>query len=134
MDYTTVTEVPGHRITQEALAMAWTRYAMAGDLSAERQVLEVGCGAGQGLGVLAKRAGFVVGGDYTEGLLRAARLHYGGRIPLVRTGMRISYRFGEEHSMSRSSTRRFIIWLTQKCFSESVGGCSAGVASWLSAR
>jgi SAM-dependent methyltransferase len=84
MDYTSVTELPGHRITLEALAMAWTRYAIVRELSAERQVLEVGCGAGQGLGLLAKRAGFLVGGDYTEGLLRAARRHYGGRIPLVR--------------------------------------------------
>lgn len=83
-DYTAVTETPGDRITQEAFQMMYTRYAFAASLCSGKHVLEVACGAGQGLGYLAKAARRVVGGDYTEGLLRRARDHYGGRIPLMR--------------------------------------------------
>jgi ubiquinone/menaquinone biosynthesis C-methylase UbiE len=84
MDYTTVTEVPGNRVTREAVTMMSTRYTYAATLCQGKDVLEVGCGAGQGLGRLAEKAGRVVGGDYTEPLLRMARQHYGQRIPLVR--------------------------------------------------
>lgn len=83
MDYSTVTEAPGHRVTSEALAMMHTRYAYAANFCPDKDVLEVGCGAGQGLGYLASKGARVVGGDYTEALLRLARRHYGGRIPLV---------------------------------------------------
>ncbi|OFW11080.1 MAG: hypothetical protein A3H27_05060 [Acidobacteria bacterium RIFCSPLOWO2_02_FULL_59_13] len=83
-DYTTVTEVVGDRITREALSMLYTRYETAAAFSGGKAVLEVACGAGQGLGYLAKQAVRVVGGDYTERLLRLADRHYEGRIPLVR--------------------------------------------------
>lgn len=84
MDYTQVTETPGDRITREALSMMWTRYEYAASLCGGKRVLEVACGAGQGLGYLAARASRVVGGDYTHGLLRTARKHYGDRVSLVR--------------------------------------------------
>lgn len=83
-DYTTVTEVPGVGASREQLARLYTRYAVAASHSERKDVLEVACGAGAGLGYLAARAARVVGGDYTEDLLRIARRHYGARIPLVR--------------------------------------------------
>lgn len=83
-DYTTVTEVPGDRLRREALDMLWTRYSYAAELCVGRSVLEVACGAGQGLGVLASVASRVVAGDYTERLLLFVRRHYGSRVPLVR--------------------------------------------------
>ncbi len=64
--------------------MLYTRYAFAAALSESRDVLEVACGGGPGLGYLAKRARRVVGGDYTERLLVQAARHYRGGIPLVR--------------------------------------------------
>ena len=64
--------------------MLWTRYVFAAEYCQGRHVLEVACGAGQGLGLLAKTATRVVGGDYTERLLDLAKGHYGARIPLVR--------------------------------------------------
>src|SRR5262249_6372523 len=60
-----------------------TRYKFASDFCRGGRVLEIGCGAGQGLGYLARSASSVIGGDYTEALLRNAQSHYGGRIPLV---------------------------------------------------
>ena len=83
-DYTTVTEVPGSGATREQMSMLYTRYRCAGAICEGNDVLEVACGAGQGLGYLAKKARRVVGGDYTEHLLQVARRHYGDRIPLVR--------------------------------------------------
>jgi len=84
LDYSSVTETSGDRITREALAMLYTRYAFAASLGAGKDVLEVACGSGGGLGLLARRARRVVGGDVTEGLLRRARSHYNGRVPLLR--------------------------------------------------
>ena len=84
IDYTTVTEVPGLKASREQLAMLYTRYAYAGKFCDGKDVLEVGCGTGQGLGYLATKARKVIGGDYTENLITEARQYYGGRIPLLR--------------------------------------------------
>ncbi|MGQ9851555.1 MAG: class I SAM-dependent methyltransferase [Aggregatilineaceae bacterium] len=83
-DYTSVTELPGSQATREQLARLYHRYHTAGRYAAGKRVLEVACGAGLGLGYLARTAGSVVGGDYTENLLRIAQSHYRGRVPLVR--------------------------------------------------
>jgi ubiquinone/menaquinone biosynthesis C-methylase UbiE len=84
MDYSTVTEATGTRVSREALSMLYTRYRTALTFCDGKDVLEVACGAGQGLGYLASKAGRTIGGDYTDGLLRLARRHYGHRVPLIR--------------------------------------------------
>jgi SAM-dependent methyltransferase len=63
--------------------MMYTRYVTAASLSANKRVLEVGCGAGQGFGLLAVSSKSVVGGDYSKALLDEASRHYGVRVPLV---------------------------------------------------
>ncbi|MEK7217323.1 MAG: class I SAM-dependent methyltransferase [Chloroflexota bacterium] len=83
-DFSNVTEVPGARASREQAAMLYTRYAFAARLCRGKEILEVACGSGMGLGFLARTAKRVVGGDCTQGLLRQARKHYGARIPLVR--------------------------------------------------
>jgi SAM-dependent methyltransferase len=83
-DYSSVTESPGNQVTHEAVDMVLTRYHWAAGLSAGKDVLEVGCGAGQGLGYVARSARRVIGGDYTDALVRAARRQYEGRLPLLR--------------------------------------------------
>lgn len=83
MDYTAVTEVTGNRVTREALSMLYTRYHTAAAFCEGKDVLEVACGSGQGLGYLAKRARRVIGGDYTENLIRRAQRHYRARVPLL---------------------------------------------------
>ena len=94
-DFTDVTESPGNRVRQEALDMLRTRYQFAADLSEGRDVLEVACGPGLGLGCLAARARWVVGGDYTGRLVRLARQHYGSRLPLVQLdGQRLPFSDG----------------------------------------
>ena len=84
IDYSEVTEAVGNRISREAIEMMWTRYDFAARYCEGKDVLEAGCGAGQGLGLLAKSASFLVGSDYTESLVRSASNHYRGRVPVMR--------------------------------------------------
>ncbi len=82
-DFSSVTEVAEGRATREQLQMMRTRYLHAAARAAGRRVLELGCGAGQGLGLLASKARLVVGSDYTWSLVRQAAVHYGTRLPLL---------------------------------------------------
>ncbi|OGO02803.1 MAG: hypothetical protein A2Y72_00475 [Chloroflexi bacterium RBG_13_53_26] len=79
VDYTTVTEIPGVKASKEQLARFYQRYRFALQLCQRKQVLEVACGAGQGLGYMAKVAGRVVGGDIDANNLKFAQRHYAGR-------------------------------------------------------
>lgn len=63
--------------------MLVTRYALAADHGAGKDVLEVASGSGIGLGYLARRARRVVGGDCTASLLRIAQRSQGGGVSLV---------------------------------------------------
>ena len=60
MTYITVTEMPGNKATKENIEMLYTRYKWASQFIEGKDVLEVACGAGQGLGYLAKKAKKVV--------------------------------------------------------------------------
>ena len=82
-DYSTVTEITGTRLTREGVAMMHTRYRFATEHASGSDVLEVACGAGQGLGGLQRLARRVVGGDCTFDLLRGALEHYGPRVGLL---------------------------------------------------
>ena len=94
-DFTTVTEVPGNRIRGEALEELVVRYEYAASLCRDRDVLEVACGAGLGLGRLGSVARLVVGGDYSQELLSIAHRHYKRRVPLVRLdGAQLPFRDG----------------------------------------
>lgn len=59
------------------------RYAFGAERASGRDVLEVACGSGQGLGLLARSARRVIAGDYTFSLVRDAARHYGHRVGLV---------------------------------------------------
>jgi ubiquinone/menaquinone biosynthesis C-methylase UbiE len=84
VDYTSITELPGQRCSHEQLARLYHRYRFALQYSAGKDVLEVGCGAGPGLGYLAKLARRVVGGDFAHANLQRAQEYYKEKIPLVR--------------------------------------------------
>ena len=76
-------EMPGMNVTKEQLQIICYRYYFASQFVSGKQVLEVGCGAGLGLGYVARRAKGVIGGDYAEDNLRVAQQHYKGRVGLV---------------------------------------------------
>ncbi len=76
-------EIPGIRLSSEHLQTICCRYYTAAQFVQGKQVLEVGCGAGFGLGYLSKRAKRVIGGDMSEYALRLAQKHYNGRVELL---------------------------------------------------
>lgn len=75
---------PGIRLNQKELQTICCRYYTAGRFAAGKKVLEVGCGAGLGLGYLSKKAQSVIGGDISDNALKEARGHYQKRVELVR--------------------------------------------------
>ena len=82
-DFSLVTEIAGARATREQLAMIQTRYAEAARIAEGRRVLEVACGPGRGLGLIARRARMAVGTDLTHKLVHQAREHYRDRLPVL---------------------------------------------------
>jgi len=82
-DFSSVTELPGQLATREQLARLYHRYHLVTDYSHERRVLEVACGAGVGLGYLARKARLVIGGDYTWTNVMKAQQFYQGRVGVL---------------------------------------------------
>lgn len=70
--YSTVTELPGNKASKEQLARLCHRYHFAYTFCRDKNVLEVGCGAGMGLGYLARVAKKVIGCDIDENILKYA--------------------------------------------------------------
>src|ERR1051325_3731721 len=79
-----VTELAGSEITGEQLDRMSHRYAWAAHFCHGKDVAEVACGSGQGLGILGSVSKSLEAGDYSEEVLRVARSHYDGRLSLVR--------------------------------------------------
>jgi len=79
-----ITETTGTFVLPEGADMLVTRYAFASDHSEGRRVLELGCGGGQGFGLLLRKSSSVIGGDFSAKLLAIAQSHYHDRVPLVR--------------------------------------------------
>ena len=83
VNYSIITEVPGDRITEEAMRMLDTRYGLAYTRCANKDLLELGCGPGLGLSYLAKRARNVVGGDRNPAVLSDALTKQKITLPLL---------------------------------------------------
>lgn len=74
--YSSITEYPGLRATTEQIERLYHRYRFSTRFTAEKDVLEVACGSGIGLGYLANNAASVVGGDIDEANVKAAKKRY----------------------------------------------------------
>jgi SAM-dependent methyltransferase len=81
-NYCDVTELAGDRVTQAQVERLCHRYYWAGNYCTDKDILEVACGTGAGLGYLAKQARSISAGDYTSEILSIAQAHYGNRIEL----------------------------------------------------
>jgi ubiquinone/menaquinone biosynthesis C-methylase UbiE len=79
-DYTDVTELSGDDVTQEQIDRICQRYYWAGRYCRGKDVLEVACGSGQGLGYLNSLAKSFEGGDFSYKMIDIAKAHYGGGI------------------------------------------------------
>ncbi len=78
-----VTELAGAEISAEQLERMVHRYHWALGYCRNKDVVEVGCGSGQGLGVLATVAKSLEAGDYSDEILRIPRQHYLDRVSLA---------------------------------------------------
>lgn len=78
-----ITETAGDEVTEEQISRILNRYAWAVTYCKDRDVLEVACGTGQGLGLLKRSARFLVAGDLNLTWIAKALDHYRGRIPLA---------------------------------------------------
>lgn len=74
-----ITELAGDEVSSEQVERICRRYYWAGDYCRGKDVLEVACGAGQGVGYLASLARSVEAGDYSKPILEVAQRHYGSR-------------------------------------------------------
>lgn len=83
VDYLPITELSGDEVTQEQVDRLCNRYYWAGTYCSDKDVLEVACGTGQGLGYLSSLAKSVCAGDYSSEILKIAKAHYGNRISLL---------------------------------------------------
>jgi len=81
-DFTTVTELAGDEVSAEQITRLAQRYFWAGPYCRDKDVLEIACGSGQGLGYLASVSRKVEGGDITPSLVDQARRHYGNRLQI----------------------------------------------------
>lgn len=77
-----VTERGGEPVSRAQVDRFFQRYLWAGEFAAGKDVLEMACGTGPGLGQLRSRARSLVAGDLDADVLALARAHYGDRIDL----------------------------------------------------
>ncbi|WP_425905825.1 class I SAM-dependent methyltransferase [Nitrobacter sp. TKz-YC02] len=80
-DFTTITELAGDEVTRQQVASACYRYYWAAPYCKGKDVLEVACGSGFGLGYLAQCAHSVRAGDINPALVERVSAHYGDRVP-----------------------------------------------------
>ena len=78
-----VTEIEGQRVSGEQLYRTCHRYRWAASLCEGRDVLEVACGSGPGLGLLSDHARSLNAGDISPDLLECVDAAYGGAIAVT---------------------------------------------------
>lgn len=83
-DFISVTERGGENVSKAQLERFHQRYIWAGRICAGKDVLEMACGTGPGLGHLQAVSRRLWAGDIDESVLSHARRHYGQRIDLRR--------------------------------------------------
>lgn len=80
--YLDVTEVSGELVSREQVERLFHRYKWASECCRGKDVLEIACGSGQGLGVLLGSANSVRAIDISEPLVALASHTYGDRLRL----------------------------------------------------
>lgn len=83
MDYIEVTEIAGDNVSLEQVERLCRRYYWAGAYCRDKNVLEVACGSGQGLGYLASLSRSLRAGDISPALVQRARTHYRERVDIA---------------------------------------------------
>lgn len=82
-NYVEVTETSGTLVSQEQVQRMYNRYNWARQYCKDKDVVEVACGSGQGIGLIGDVAASIVGGDISMDLLLMARDCYGDEFELI---------------------------------------------------
>ncbi len=80
IDFLDVTELAEAHVTRQQVGRLLQRYSWAGQFCDGKDVLELACGNGMGLGYLSSVAKSLVGGDVSPTLVKRTNRHYGSRI------------------------------------------------------
>lgn len=83
VNFLNVTELAGDSVSRAQLSRFYQRYGWAGTFCEGKDVLEVACGTGPGLGYLASKSKSFAAGDLAEDVLNIAKSNYGNKINLV---------------------------------------------------
>jgi ubiquinone/menaquinone biosynthesis C-methylase UbiE len=81
-DFSSVTEMEGQKVSFEQLQRTAHRYHWALQYVSNKDVIEVACGSGPGLELLATKAKSLKAGDISEPVLQKAKQTYGNRFDL----------------------------------------------------
>jgi ubiquinone/menaquinone biosynthesis C-methylase UbiE len=81
-DFSDVTEMGGDPITPEQLERLYHRYSWAAERCRDKDVAELACGTGPGLGLLRTVARSLEAGDFSPLMVNRVRHHYGDRVPV----------------------------------------------------
>lgn len=76
VDFSKITEAPGLQVTQDQLDRIFHRYHFAKEFCKEKDVVEIACGSGIGLGYLSTFSTSVVAGDIDEKNIAVAGKQY----------------------------------------------------------
>jgi ubiquinone/menaquinone biosynthesis C-methylase UbiE len=79
-DFQDVTEMAGEPITSEQLDRLCHRYSWASRYCAGKDVVELACGTGPGIGVLNAVSQSFEAGDFSGPMVQRVRQHYGDRV------------------------------------------------------
>lgn len=82
VNYKNVTELSGEEISSEQLQRLCNRYYWAAKHCLDKDVLEVACGAGSGLGLMSKVTKSLKAGDISNEILKLAHNHYKNRVDI----------------------------------------------------
>ena len=81
-DYISVTEISWEQVSKEQIERLCHRYYWAGTWCAGKDVVEVACGTGQGLGYIKGLSKSLEAGDISKPILDIAKQHYKDKISL----------------------------------------------------
>lgn len=82
--FVAVTELSGDEVSKEQIQRLCSKYYWARDYCIGKDVVEIACGVGTGLGYLGAKSNSIVGGDICDEILERGRRHYGDRIALLK--------------------------------------------------
>jgi SAM-dependent methyltransferase len=83
-NFVEVTELADAEVSSEQVKRVTTRYAWATNFCKGKDLLEIACGTGPGLGLLQQVSRSLVAGDISDEILARARAHYGKRVDIRR--------------------------------------------------